>query len=153
MNAKIKHAITHLVNNCPSNRERVLGRVLLSLRISETVNGYSPFYLMFGREHSLQQTPTHTTTGEPTLQWFEGLKRARELARENIIHSRGYNKKHLSRTSGQTFKVGDRVLLKANPQRLPFTAHYDPGYRVKAVNGPAITIENSKSNASLIGLI
>ncbi len=81
------------------------------------------------------------------------IKTARELARKNIIDSRRYNKRRLSRTSGPTFKVGDRVLLKANPQRLPFTAHYDPGYRIKAVNGPAIVIENARKKQRLVNRI
>ncbi len=150
-NASLKSGITHLVGNNPANWEKVLPRVLLAIRLAEAVHGFSPFYLMFGRDYMLQATPTHTTSGEPLCLWLEQLQEAREYAMKNIVESRRYNRKRLAKSNVPNFKPGDRVLLKAEPQRLTFTSKYDPTpYKIKRLYGSAVIVENQRKKRRVV---
>ena len=99
----------------------------LAFACNSTVNkstGFSPHFLMFGREAKLPidlvfqevglQTRVEGQSHEKFVQeWEESMKKAYEIARENIRKSAGYNKKYYDQKARTVeIKVGDLVLVR-----------------------------------------
>ena len=87
--------------------------------------GYSPFYLMFGRNSrlpvdemfGLNESPAvkieHQSHSQFVEEWKNSMKQAFKLANEHIEKAGGYNKQHYDRKiHGVELKVGDQVLLR-----------------------------------------
>ena len=99
----------------------------LAFACNSTVNkstGFSPHFLMFGREAKLPidlvfqevgiQTAVEGQSHEKFAQeWEDSMKKAYEIARENIRKSAGYNKTHYDKKARTVeIKVGDLVLVR-----------------------------------------
>ena len=85
--------------------------------------GFSPHFLMFGRESKLpidwvfqdvEQGEIQEQTHEQfAVEWEKSMKQAYEIARENIGKSASYNKKYYDRKAKTVeISVGDLVLVK-----------------------------------------
>ena len=152
-NRTLKKAIEKAVANRPSLWEAELPRVLLSLRTTLSVNGYTPHYLLYGRDAYLPAA-SHDINGEPSPQWLEQLSEDRCVAELNIQDSRTRNLSRLNRVkTDQPFVIGDHVMLRAPPDRLTFTSHWDPGYVVTRVRGPVIFIQGPKGKVQSVNQV
>ena len=98
----------------------------MAFAYNSTVNkstGYSPFYLMFGRESSLpidqmfglevSDKVTRKTHREFVEEWKASLEEAHTIANKNIEKAGDYNKEHYDkRVHGVEIEVGDHVLVQ-----------------------------------------
>jgi transposase InsO family protein len=98
----------------------------LAFACNSTVNkstGFSPHFLMFGREAKLpidlvfQEVGIQTVEGQShekfAKEWEDSMKKAYEIAKTNIRKSAGYNKKHYDQKARTVeIKVGDLVLVR-----------------------------------------
>ena len=100
----------------------------LAFAYNSTVNkttGYSPFFLMFGRDSILPVDSMFGLDREDEVavsrkshaqfvdEWKQSLLKAYQLANENINKSAQYSKRHYDlKVKGVELKVGDRVLMR-----------------------------------------
>ena len=98
----------------------------LAFACNSTVNkstGFSPHFLMFGREAKLpidlvfQEIGIQTAEGQShekfAKEWEDSMKMAYQIARNNIRKSAGYNKKHYDQKARTVeIKLGDLVLVR-----------------------------------------
>ena len=104
----------------------------LAFAYNSTINkttGFSPFYLMFGRESRLPidrvfhevrsgKKLKRKTHEEFVREWEQSMKDAVEVARNNIKKSAGYNKKYYDRKAKAVELIpGDMVLMKNTRER------------------------------------
>jgi transposase InsO family protein len=85
--------------------------------------GFSPFYLMFGRESKLPidqmfevyepETALRKSHKQYVSEWHRSMKEAFEITQNNICKSQDYNKQHYDkRAKAVDLAVGDRVLVR-----------------------------------------
>ena len=100
----------------------------LAFAYNSTVNkstGYSPFFLMFGRNSRLPVDAIFGLDPSPMVtmrrkshkqfadEWKTAMEEAYKLANQNIGKAASYNKKHYDlRVHGVELKVGDQVLVR-----------------------------------------
>ena len=98
----------------------------LAFACNSTVNkstGFSPHFLMFGREAKLPIDLVFQEVGIETgevqshekfaKEWEDSMKKAYEIAKSNIRKSAGYNKRYYDRKARTVeIKVGDLVLVR-----------------------------------------
>ncbi len=148
----IKASIAKQVSNVPSEWENALPLVLLAIRTTTAVHGFSPFFLLYGRDPVMPES-THDQDALPKVEWLEKLEVVREKARSAIQESRRYNHARLNKTTGPDFQPGQRVLLQAPPNCLPLTSVYDGPFRVVKTRGPAIVIQDNKGKRRVVNRV
>ena len=90
--------------------------------------GYSPFFLVFGREPSLPIDTMFAAVGEEKLkrksyeqyasEWQKSMQQAFEIVREHTNRSRGENERQYNKKArGVEIVEGDRVLLKNDNEK------------------------------------
>ena len=146
----IKEMISRLVNNRPGEWENRLGAALLAYRNNvSTVTGYTPFFLLYGRSGRLP-----LSAGRQVEQDHDFSNRlydhdeALNHARENTALSRHYNRERINkRAREQGLQPGDAVVYKA-PNRVTFTARYDPRWTVVKIRGPVVWLKHDVTGKS-----
>ena len=103
----------------------------LAFAYNSTVNkttGFSPFFLMFGRESRLPidlifgieitGSRNKVMYNDFVKEWKESMQQAISIAQKHIDTSKRYNEKHYNRKiRGTDLAVGDKVLLRNNKER------------------------------------
>jgi len=142
----IKSMITPYLEEKPENWNKYLPFIILALNAAKHAStGYSPFYLLFGRDPSLATdlTPPFRTRSIDefveiiSVEW----KRALKATKINILKAQKVQKRNYDvRTKFIQYSIGDKVLLK-----LPET----PG-KFKNFWGGLYTIIDKKSDLNYV---
>ena len=133
-NRTLKEMLAKMVNNVSRNWEYELATALTAYRISvSNTTGFTPFFLLYGRKPRQPLTKLLSATegeyriGDRLKTMSDNLK----IAKEMTILSRRYNRDRLAaQANAKELKVGDTVMLKAEPDRLPLTGRWDPKFEV-----------------------
>ena len=125
-NRTLKQMLTKLVAKGGRNWDTLLGPVLFAYRTTpHSSTGVSPFYLTYGRDPVL---PTALDFHAPAVRYpvieteygkelAKELKQARQLAKKQIQSAQHSQKKFYDKRSKDVeLKIGDRVMLKVEPQ-------------------------------------
>ena len=146
-NRTLKEMITRLVNNRQSKWEDQVAPALMAYRNSvSSVTGYTPFFLLYGRQGRL---PLSTAFNNEWKHHFEDSlyehDKALNIARGMTELSRKYNRERINAKSREgKMSVGDHVIYKA-PEKMTFTARFDPHWVVTRIRGPVVWILHQES--------
>ena len=148
-NRTLKEMLTRLVNNDNREWENQLGPALMAYRNAvSTVTGYTPFFLLYGRQGRLPLSASFNRDSQNAFQdrLYEHDK-AIAIARKMTENSRKYNRERVNAKANATdVKVGSHVVYKApESSRLPFTSKWDPKWLVTRVRGPVIWITQQET--------
>ena len=148
--------LTHYFNVANTNWDEILLFLLMSYRaMPNTARGYSPFFLLHGREMTLpsnKNLKAKLTKADPSLsEWMDKLKAGlKQVYKSASIASKAshQNKKHYDRRAKQrSFEVADFMYLynRARKPRLSKNFH-------RVSTGPCqITAKISDLNYEIIG--
>ena len=146
-NRTFKQLLARAVNNQPTVWPTKIGACLTAYRnaVSNTT-GYSPFYLMYGRQARLPMSRTLKQGGGQEFgNRLDDLSTALQVASKLTLHSRLHNRQRLQqKANAGDIQVGDTVVLKADP-RLKLTSRWDPQWQVTKVSGLALHVRNQLS--------
>ena len=153
-NKTLKAMLAKMVNNVSKNWEYELATALTAYRISvSNTTGFTPFFLLYGRRSRQPLTKLLSAKdgdyriGSRLKTMSDNLK----IAKEMTINSRRYNRDRLAaQANAQELKVGDTVMLKAEPDRLPLTGRWDPQFEVLRVMGLVCEIRNQATGRTKI---
>jgi hypothetical protein len=100
--------------------------------------GYSPFYLMYGREATepqdrMKPVRNRNMTDPISQMWYDAL----EIAREKLIEAKEKQKIYYDRNAKRVeFKIGDKILLKAMANTSgKFNMRWDGPYAISEKKG------------------
>ena len=151
-NQTLKDMINKMVDNVRINWENQLGTALQAYRIATSrTTRFSPFYLLYGKRPRLPLTANSESysIGDRLKTLSDNLK----IAKQMTLESRRYNRDFLARRANASeLKIGDTVMLKAEPGRLPLTGRWDPQFEVIRVmtDGLVIEIRNQQTGKTKI---
>jgi transposase InsO family protein len=141
----LKQTLAKLVRNNPTAWESKLPEALLAYRVAISAStGYSPFYLMYGRQPRLPLTRSllPETTFETRV---DDLSDALKNVARNTEQSREANRKRIgARARAGIIIVGDTAIVKVN-NRVPLTTRWDPRYQVVRVSDTTIYLRHQRS--------
>ena len=144
-NRTFKETLTKLINNNPGSWENHVGDTLFSHRISiSSVTGYSPFYLMYGRQPRAPLTKLLQASTKVCYfgNRLDNLAEAMSNAQHNSKEARIANRERLAKqANAKNVHVGDTVVLLA-PERLTFTSAWDHQWQVTRVSGLTCHLRN-----------
>ena len=147
-NRTLKELINRLVDNRVNSWESVVASAMLAYRsaVSDTT-GFSPFYLMYGRNVKL---PFATLLQLDKVNFFEerlnNLSKAFKIAKELTQNSRKFNRERLRiKAHNKDISVGDSVVLCVD-DRITFASRWDPHWKVAKVFGKVLVIVHDKSH-------
>ena len=146
-NSTIKTILSKLVNNETYTWQDRLADALAAYRISvSSVTGYSPYFLLYGRQSRMPMTRTLTVQTDDLFgNRLDDLARALQVARQNTEQSRQYNRARLqARANAQHIKKGDFVIVLA-PERLTLTTRWDPLWLVTRVRGTTLWLHQQQT--------
>ena len=128
-NRTFKETLSRLIQNQPDQWENHVGDTLAAHRISvSSVTGYSPFYLLYGRQPRapLSRLLQASTQMAPFGNRLDNLAQALSVAHRNTVGYRVHNQERLAkRADAKQIHVGDTVVLIAS-EPLTFTSKWDP---------------------------
>jgi hypothetical protein len=144
----MNQGLSHYVNSAGTNWDDLIPYYLMAYRgTPHSTSGYSPYYLLHGREmilptsHDLRAKLTPDVRGTEYVHRLEHLKStlksAYKMVRENSHKSHATNKRYYDRRAKErSFQIGDIVYLY-NPTRKPgqsskFFSVWQGPYRVEA---------------------
>ena len=137
-NRTLKEILTKAINNQSSTWEDHLGDTLWAYRISiNSVTGYSPFYLLFGRQPRAPLTKLlqASTSINPFGNRLDDLSQAFAQAHVNTREVRTVNRERIAKqANAKEIKVGDTVVLIV-PEPVTFSSRWDPQWQVTRVSG------------------
>ena len=143
-NRTLKEMLARLVYNRNKTWENQLGPALMAYRNSvSTVTGYTPFFLLYGRQGRL---PLSTSFNFNSTNAFQDRLYEHDktlgIARTMTENSRKYNRERVNAKATATeITVGSQFVCKVpESSRLPFTSKWDPKWLVTRVRGPVIWI-------------
>ena len=124
---RLNRSLIQMLRSIPESEKKKWKQHLPSLMFAynsttHSTTGYSPFYLMFGRESKLpidcllpfeSANISNKSYKQFVQNWKESMKNAFQVANSRIKKSGEYNKKNYDKTIKQvSIEVGDRVLLR-----------------------------------------
>ena len=154
-NRTFKETLSILIQNQPDQWENHVGDTLAAHRISvSSVTGYSPFYLLHGRQPRaplLSRLLQASTQIAPFGNRPDDLAQALSVAHRNTVdNNRVHNQERLAkRADAKQIHVGDTVVLIAS-EPLTFTSKWDPQWQITRVSGLTGHIRNQVSGENKI---
>ena len=149
-NRTLKELINRLVNNRVQSWESVVASAMLAYRsaLSDTT-GFTPFYLMYGRNVKLPLSMLlQVNEGNFFEERLDNLSKAFKVAKELTQKSRALNRDRLKRKAhNKIVSIGDPVMLCAD-DRITFASRWDPHWTVAKIFGKALVIVHDKSHKS-----
>ena len=144
----LKNILRKLTNTRAEEWEDCLAAALMAYRCTPGVNGFTPYFLHYGREPDvpLQRLLRPTPDIEAdAVERYDHLATAFQQAARNTEQSRVYNYKRLMRQANATpLSVGDKVVVKVN-ERVSLDPRWDHLYIVTSVRGSVISITDQRS--------
>jgi transposase InsO family protein len=147
LNRTLKDILVRLMRNRPEDWYVHLPAAVQAYRMAVSdVTGYSPFFLLYGREPRPLCGEDATIAGGLFGNRLDNLAAARKAAQEEIEASRRYNRRRLADRANVvvSLEVGDRVATKAE-ERTTGTAYWDPGFVVTRVRGTTHWLNNPET--------
>ena len=136
-NRTFKELMARLVANRPERWAESVAHALTAYRHSVSdVTGFTPFYLLYGRQPRVPLERFIRTTDAPFGNRLDALATAFREAKERTEESRKYNRARLDDRANvaTSLQVGDSVTIKAE-ERLTNTSRWDPQWEVFRVRG------------------
>ena len=128
-NRTFKETLSRLIQNQPDQWENHVGDTLAAHRFSVgSVTGYSPFYLLYGRQSCAPLSRLLQASTQIALfgNRLDNLAQALSVAHHNTVDYRVHNQERLAkRADAKQIHVGDTVVLIAS-EPLTFTSKWDP---------------------------
>jgi hypothetical protein len=146
LNRTLKEILLRQMENRPQDWHVKLPAAVQAYRVAVSdVTGFSPFFLLYGREPRLPCGEVGPRGGNFGNR-LDDLAEARRLAQDNIIRSRRYNRERLLARANVdvSLQVGDTVATKVE-ERVTGTAFWDPGYIVTRVRGTTHWVNNPET--------
>ena len=144
----IKNILRKLSNAHDGDWEGSLAAAMWAYRVTPKPNGFTPFFLQFGRDPDIPDvaiTPEHNAmTRWRTLRvsFSEAYERARQ--------SRQFDQARLTRqATGIELRSGDTVVLYNNVRGV-FDPRWDHLYTVTRVRGPVISLEDQHGHRRIV---
>ena len=144
-NRSFKEILNKLINNKPGQWKNHIGGALFAHRISiSSVTGYSPFYLLYGRQprapvgRLLQAANKISPFGNR----LDDLSEAFAQAYSNSQEARECNKKAIDKkANAKQLQVGDTVVLLTN-EPITFSTKWDPQWQIIRISGLTCYLRN-----------
>ena len=142
----LKQILRKLTNTAATQWEEQLGPCLWAYRTTIGINGFTPYFLQYGREPGIPQTTLHSSFGvendatERYLQLADAFNTATKCT-----EARHYNNARRQRQANITpLQVGDRVVVKVN-ERVPLDPRWDHPYLVFRIKGSVIFLIDQRT--------
>ena len=145
----IKQILRKLTNTDANQWEEKLGPTLWAYRVTPSVNGFTPYFLQYGRESRIPRQPLHATYGiendateryQQLANSFQSAARQTELVRHTNFERR------TRQANASPLEVGDKVVIKAH-ERAPLDPKWDHPYLVTKIRGSVIFLTDQRSGA------
>jgi hypothetical protein len=115
---EVQKVMRMYVNHLQNDWSPKIAQVEFSMNNTmKSSTGYTPFYLVLGQHPNPGYIPPNLSTKVPSAEeFFEDLKKVREIARKSLEKAATNMKKFADRKRGPTpsFQIGDKVMLDAS---------------------------------------
>ena len=144
-NRTFKEMLTKRINNQPESWEDHVGDALFAHRISvSSVTGYSPYYLMYGRQPRVPLTRLlqASTKASHFGNRLDNLAEAFSNTQQNTRDVRQANRDRINKkANAKAIEVGDTVVLLV-PEPVTFSSKWEPQWQVTRVSGLTCHLRN-----------
>ena len=145
----IKQILRKLTNTDAARWEEKLGPSLWSYRITPSVNGFTPYFLQYGKEPRIPRQalhPEYTIINDATER-YQQLANSFQTAAKQTEEARRHNIERKTRkANAEPLEVGDRVVVRAQ-ERAPLDPRWDHHYLVTMVKGSVIFLTDQRTGA------